>query len=101
MRGLYQSCLSRVAQYRMPVFRKWPLSAPVTLSGLFFGGMHVVLWPRMGAKSLLVMALATILGMAAGYYREKTGSLLPAILIHALFNIGGTLPFWVLAAVFR
>jgi membrane protease YdiL (CAAX protease family) len=40
------------------------------------------------------IVLATFLGIVAAYYRESTGSLLPAILVHALFNIGGTLPLW-------
>ncbi len=100
VRGLYQSCLAPVVQYRLPVFRKWSLSAPVVLSGLFFGGMHVVVWPRMGPKALVIMAVAAILGIIAARYRERTGSLVPAILIHALFNIGGTLPFWLLSAAF-
>jgi membrane protease YdiL (CAAX protease family) len=37
-----------------------------------------------------------LLGIVAGYNREKTGSLIPAIIIHALFNIGGMLPMWLL-----
>ncbi|MCK5599585.1 CPBP family intramembrane metalloprotease [bacterium] len=31
------------------------------------------------------------MGLFAGYYREKTGSLIPAILIHISANIGGYL----------
>jgi membrane protease YdiL (CAAX protease family) len=48
----------------------------------------------MGAGAVPVVLLATCLGLIAAHYREKTGSLLPPILIHALFNIGGTLPLW-------
>lgn len=100
VRGPYQSCLAPIAHYRVAVFRKWSLSAPIMLSGLFFGAMHVVVWPRMGPKTLAIIGLALTLGIIAGYYREKTGSLVPAILIHALFNIGGTLPYWVMRALF-
>jgi membrane protease YdiL (CAAX protease family) len=44
-----------------------------------------------------VIVLTTLLGLVAGYYREKTGSLIPAIIIHALFNVGGMLPMWLLS----
>ena len=39
-----------------------------------------------------LLLLVGILGVIAGNYREKTGSLIPAILIHSFFEIGGTLP---------
>jgi membrane protease YdiL (CAAX protease family) len=42
------------------------------------------------------MFSAVILGTVAGYYRDQTKSLVPAILIHALFNVGGSLRFWIL-----
>ena len=96
-RGLLQSWLSPLAAYRIRLLRRWPLSAPVLLGALFFGAMHVVLWPKMGAEALAVMFMAFILGVIAGYYREKTGSLIPAILVHAFFDIGGTVPLWLFA----
>jgi membrane protease YdiL (CAAX protease family) len=67
---------------------------PVLFSGLYFGLMHVVAINKLGPP---VIVLTTLLGLVAGYYREKTGSLIPAIIIHALFNIGGMLPMWVLS----
>jgi membrane protease YdiL (CAAX protease family) len=57
--------------------------------------MHVVLWTKLGPATLVIVFLAGLLGLIAGYYREKTGSLIPAILIHAFFDIGGTLPIWI------
>jgi hypothetical protein len=36
------------------------------------------------------------LGAIVGYCREATGSVLPAIIVHALFNIGGTIPGWIM-----
>lgn len=101
MRGLYQSWLSPLRDYKLRVSQNIHLAAPVLLSALFFGGMHAVLWPRIGPLALLIMFSATILGIIAGYYRDKTGSLAPAILIHALFNIGGSLPFWILQRVVK
>ncbi|MCK4302206.1 MAG: CPBP family intramembrane metalloprotease [candidate division Zixibacteria bacterium] len=32
---------------------------------------------------------ASVLGFIAGYQREKTGSLIPAIMVHMFGNIGG------------
>ena len=79
-------------RYRVRLGR-WTPSVPVLTSALFFGAMHVVLWPILGPAALVVICLAAILGLIAGHYREKTGSLIPAILIHAFFDIGGTLPW--------
>jgi membrane protease YdiL (CAAX protease family) len=73
------------------------LSLPVIFGGLYFGMMHIVAIKRMGP---LVILFTTLLGLVAGYYREKTKSLIPAIIIHALFNIGGSLPMWILSWIF-
>jgi uncharacterized protein len=97
VRGLLQGYLGPLAGCRISCCGK-TLSVPVVFCAVFFGGMHVVLWPMMGALALVPMGLATVLGLVTGYYRAKTGSLLPAILIHALFNIGGSLPAWILGA---
>jgi membrane protease YdiL (CAAX protease family) len=59
---------------------------------LFFGFMHFVLIKSMGPAAIPVILLAVVLGLVAARYRERTGSLLPAIIVHALFNIGGMLP---------
>jgi membrane protease YdiL (CAAX protease family) len=40
---------------------------------------------------LFQVGFSTIVGLAFGYARVKTGSLYPAIILHALFNIAGTL----------
>jgi len=74
--------------------RRW-LNLPVVVSGLFFGAMHLVLMQRMGAKALPIVAFTIYLGLVAAHYRQKTGSLAPAILFHMLFNITGSLPAWV------
>lgn len=91
-RGLLQTLLSRGAKVAAaPPHR---LSMPVVVSGLFFGSMHIVLVKSMGLKAVPVILLVTFLGLVAARYREKTGSLLPAMIIHALLNVGGMLPFW-------
>lgn len=99
-RGLLQSWLSPLAAYHIRLGR-WVLSVPVLTSALFFAAMHFVLWPMLGPVALVVVFLCAILGLIAGYYREKTGSLVPAILIHSFFDIGGTLPAWIAAWLHR
>ena len=92
-RGLLQSYLSPLTGYGIRLSSKLRLSLPVLFSGLYFGLMHIVAIDRMGPP---VIVLTSLLGIVAGYYREKTGSLIPAIIIHALFNVGGMLPMWLL-----
>ena len=92
-RGLLQSFLSPLAGYGIKLSKRLRLSLPVLFSGLFFGMMHVVAINRLGPS---VIVFASALGIVAGYYREKTESLIPAIIIHAFFNIGGMLPMWIL-----
>jgi len=70
-------------------------SVPVLVSGLFFGAMHLVLVKSMGATAVVPIVLATLLGFLAARYRESTGSIIPAIIVHALFNVGGMLPGWI------
>jgi membrane protease YdiL (CAAX protease family) len=93
-RGLLQSWFSALTQHRVRLGR-WAVSAPVLTSALFFAAMHAVLFAKIGPVALVVILLAGILGVIAGYYREKTGSLIPAILIHSFFDVGGTLPPWI------
>jgi membrane protease YdiL (CAAX protease family) len=93
-RGLLQSYLSPLMGYGINLSKKLRLSLPVLFSGLYFGLMHVVAMHKMGPP---VIVLTALLGLVAGYHREKTGSLIPAIIIHALFNVGGMLPMWLLS----
>jgi membrane protease YdiL (CAAX protease family) len=93
VRGLLQTLLSSPAQVDAAA-HQW-LSMPVLVSGLFFGAMHILAFKRMGLAAVPVILLITFLGLVAAHYREKTGSLIPSIIIHALFNIGGSLPLWV------
>jgi membrane protease YdiL (CAAX protease family) len=70
-------------------------SMPVVVSGLFFGAMHLVLIDSMGPAAAVPIVLATLLGYLAARYREATGSLIPAVIVHMLFNVGGMLPGWI------
>lgn len=91
-RGLLQTLLSGDSGAGVRR-RRW--SMPVVLSGLFFGLMHLVLIDSMGPAAVVPIVLATLLGFLAARYRETTGSLIPAIIVHALFNVGGMLPGWI------
>jgi membrane protease YdiL (CAAX protease family) len=93
-RGLLQTLLGGNARVGAGAPRK--LSMPVIVSALFFGAMHLVLVKSMGLAAVPVILLVVFLGLVAARYRERTGSLLPAIIVHALFNIGGMLPLWVI-----
>ncbi len=93
-RGLLQSLLSGPGVEGAATPR---LSMPVIVSGLFFGAMHLVLIDSMGPRAVLPIVLATLLGFLAAKYRESTGSLIPAIIVHALFNVGGMLPGWLVS----
>ncbi len=96
-RGLLQSYLSPLIRCGINLSKKLRLSLPVLFSGLFFGMMHIVAIDKMPPP---VIVFTSALGIIAGYYREKTESLIPAIIIHALFNIGGMLPIWILSWLF-
>lgn len=93
-RGLLQTMLDTNAYDGIARRRKF--SMPVVVSALFFGAMHIVLFESMGPRAVPVIVLVTLLGFVAARYRESTGSLIPAIIVHALFNIGGMLPLWII-----
>jgi membrane protease YdiL (CAAX protease family) len=91
-RGLVQSYLSPLGVFGFSIFG-FRITLPVLFAALFFGAMHLGLFMA-GLDSFSVWAIvisAFIMGIIAGYYREKTQSLIPPILIHMLFNITGTI----------
>jgi membrane protease YdiL (CAAX protease family) len=96
-RGLVQSYLRPVADRGVRLGRL-RLSLPVLVSASFFGAMHLMLLtlavPLAGV--LLIVAFATAVGLVAAYYRERTGSLLPAMLAHAFANATGSVLDWIL-----
>jgi len=96
-RGLIQSSLSRLAQLGVTVFER-RISLPVLVSALLFGLVHLI-QSAMGAggyKVLIIVLFAFVLGLIAGYQRERTGSLVPAIMVHMFANVGGSLAGYVI-----
>jgi membrane protease YdiL (CAAX protease family) len=77
------------------------LSLPVWISGIFFGAMHLSLLKMnmdVWFVSFIVFNTTTV-GLLAAYYREKTKSVYPAIFIHFLANVIGSLPAIIMGVV--
>lgn len=91
VRGFIQGSLGFLRHRDIKVIGP-PLSLPVIISGLFFGLSHLALLSTGAgiAPVILIVLFAIVIGLLAAQSREKTGSLVPAILIHIMANIGGT-----------
>jgi membrane protease YdiL (CAAX protease family) len=89
-RGLIQGFLEplRTRTFRLFGCR---VSLPVAVAAIGFGLVHLGLLsttrPPMVAG---IVVSATVLGFIAGHFRERTGSIVPAILAHVLFNALGS-----------
>jgi len=90
-RGLIQGLLSPLSHWRFSL-GAISLSMPVIIAALLFGLVHLgLLTVKVEAKYVLVIvAGAVVVGLVAGFFREKTWSLWPAVAVHALFNITGS-----------
>jgi membrane protease YdiL (CAAX protease family) len=88
-RGLILSFLAPLKEYGFKLFGSH-ISLPVIVSAIGFGLGHLCLLSQMeGTVVTGIVVSATLLGFIAGYFREKTGSLVPAIAAHMTFNIVG------------
>lgn len=83
-RGLIQSILERRWMITFSVLGG-SLSGAVAFTAVLFGIIHL-------EAGVAVATGAIILGLVAGELRRRSGSLLPAIIVHALFN--ATDAFW-------
>jgi len=91
-RGFLQGHLS-VLSGRYVKLLFFRVELPAFISAFFFACMHLIL-PFVGADAVttVVIWLFTFsLGLLAGHLRARTGSLIPAIVVHMLANIGGML----------
>ena len=100
-RGLIQGYLVPLKELGISVFGL-RLSLPIIVGALFFSLMHIAAFGSIEGifPPLFFLLLATTLGIIAGYYREKTGSLLPAVIVHMIFNISDSLVNF-LVGIFR
>ena len=88
MRGFFQSLLDNLKKYKFI-----RLSAVVWASGLTFGLIHLSIYNGDNLFfTLYIVTQAAIMGTLAAYYREKAKSIYPAILVHVLANIYGSIP---------
>jgi len=88
-RGFLYGYLSPLKKYGFNIFKLY-ISVPVIVCAVLFGLAHLCLIGRMpGAMVPVIVLSTTLLGFIAGYFREKTGSLIPAIAAHITFNIVG------------
>ncbi|HET6331433.1 MAG TPA: CPBP family intramembrane glutamic endopeptidase [Holophagaceae bacterium] len=82
-RGLLQSTLAR----SLESFPKWAAASGIAASlaiAALFGLIHLEVGPFTALAAL-------VLGVFAGELRRRSGSLLPAIVCHSIFNLGGIL----------
>ncbi len=90
-RGLLQSFLAPLGVFALKI-RSVRISLPVVLCGLTFGLGHLCLRGMIPTPMLAsILIFTTVGGLIAGYYREKTGSLIPAIAAHMTCNVVGTM----------
>jgi membrane protease YdiL (CAAX protease family) len=89
-RGLVQTFLRPLGGHGLTIAGV-RLSLPVIAAAMLFGLMHLMLL-AVGASGFLVSVIvgtAVVVGLVAGYFREMSDSLVPAILVHFLFNAYG------------
>jgi len=89
-RGFLQGHLSGLSGKYID-FRLLRIELPVLISASFFACIHLVLL-MIGADAITIavtLLFTFSIGLMAGHLRQKTGSLIPAIAVHMLANIGG------------
>lgn len=101
-RGLIQSILSPLSRFGLSV-GNLTLSVPVIIAAVLFGLIHLgLLTMDVDAKYVLTIVTgAVIAGLMAGYFREKTGSIWPAVAVHSIFNITGSAVEFVLSHLLK
>lgn len=82
MRGLVQTNLSSLSGSLQ--IRRIQLSTSVVVTAFAFGVMHFIT-----TKGIKDFISPFILGLIAGYHREKSNSLYPAFVAHATYNFCG------------
>jgi len=101
-RGLIQGMLSPLSRFGLSV-GNITLSVPVIIAAVLFGLIHLgLLTMDVDAKYVLTIVTgAVIAGLMAGYFREKTGSIWPAVVVHSIFNITGSAVEYVLSHLLK
>lgn len=93
-RGLILGFMNPLKKFGIKIGKVF-ISYPVIFCAMLFSMMHIPLLFQGIDQTLGIMILISTfsLGIIAGYYRELSGSLLPAIIAHSSANIiGSALP---------
>jgi membrane protease YdiL (CAAX protease family) len=95
-RGLFQGILERASLGDVHV-GGWTISVAAVIAAVVFALVHLNLRTTGATWSTAIFTVigALILGLLAGYFRWQTGSLIPCFIVHALFNMPGTLADWI------
>jgi membrane protease YdiL (CAAX protease family) len=82
-RSLIQSIVGRTLNSNATL--KWgPLSAAAVIVAVLFAVIHIPM-------GVFTACAALVAGISAGELRARSSSILPAIIVHAMFNITGTI----------
>ncbi len=100
-RGVVQTIIAKKTKRVFKVLNM-SISVSVFVVAIVFAIDHLIsmLLTDASTAGIIVIVLFTFtVGVTAGYYREKTGSLIPAVIIHMFSNIGGALPVIMLSLI--
>lgn len=70
------------------------MSLPTLTGAVLFSSTHILVMTMPGVDATtvsIILASTLLVGLIAGVYREHSDSLLPAIAVHVLANVGGFL----------
>jgi membrane protease YdiL (CAAX protease family) len=90
-RGLFQSYLAMHIKSSITIW-KWKATTPALIGAIAFSLVHLTLLTvesTLGGVLLIILG-AFVLGIIAGHLRAETSSLISPIIVHAIFNLIGT-----------
>ncbi|NOR44855.1 MAG: CPBP family intramembrane metalloprotease [Candidatus Delongbacteria bacterium] len=100
-RGVVQTIIAKKTKRVIKVLNR-SISVSVFVAAIIFAMDHLGPMLLIGASTariIIIVLFVFTVGITAGHYREKTGSLLPAVIIHMFSNIGGALPVIMLSLI--
>ena len=102
IRAVVQPLLKPFEHQQIKLFMT-DMSVSVVSSALVFGAIHLsLLFTSADGYTVVITVITTfLLGLLAGLYREKYQSILPAIITHMSFNVGGLITGVIIAILFK
>lgn len=91
-RGFIQNLMANLRERKVNMLLA-RVSIPALTSGLLFGAMHLSTYfaGSDALTTIIVMSSTFVLGVTAGHLVDKSESILPAIIVHIGYNLGGFL----------